>query len=80
MSTHHPDWGVIEYEHRIVCWFLVEEWVHVSQPYSQGGTLKIPMRTGGKVFEARILGSETLLEMTPELRAAVEADRTRVKT
>lgn len=59
MNAPKPDWGVIEYQHHIVCWFLVDE--------------------AGPIFEARILGSEQLLELTPELQAAIEADRRRVK-
>lgn len=81
MNAHpRPEWGVIEHEHRIVCWFYVDEWTHVTQAGQLGGTMKIPVRTGSKVFEARILGSETLLEISPELRTAIEADRTRAKS
>jgi hypothetical protein len=79
LSTHHPDWGVIEYQHRIVCWFLVDEWGSVTEPYVEGGTLTRQAPTGRKIFEARVLGSEQLLEITPELQAAIDADLRRVK-
>lgn len=79
MSKASADWGVIEYQHCIVCWFLVDEWMPVTEDYAHGGTMTRQARTGRKVLEARFLGSETLLDVTPELGAAVETDRTRVK-
>lgn len=78
-TTQRPEWGVIGWEHRIVCYEMVEEWAPQTMPYGENGTMTQQVRTGGKVPEARILGSDTLLDMTPELRAAIEADRVRTK-
>lgn len=72
-------WGVIGWNHRIVCYELVDEFGPVTQPYGEGGTMTMQARTGRKVPEARILGSKTLLEMTPELLAAIEADLRQAK-
>lgn len=79
MSTPRPEWGVIGWEHRIVCYEVVPEFGVVEQEAQFGGTVRIPVPTGRFVPEARVLGSESLLEMTPALRQAIEADRTRVK-
>ena len=71
-------WGVIGWQGEIVCYQLLDEWAPSTSAYGESGTMTMQTRTG-KVPEARILGSDTILEMTPELRAAIEADRSRVK-
>ncbi len=66
--------GAVEWQHRVVCWQLVDEWTEVTREGAAGGVLRMAVRTGGKIVEARFLGSETLIDITPELRALIEAD------
>lgn len=58
MSASRCPCGVIAYDGEIVCYELPK----------QGDA------SGGRVVEARRLGQKVLLEITPELRAAIEAD------
>ncbi|MFI4979906.1 MAG: hypothetical protein ACHQIO_06120 [Nevskiales bacterium] len=58
MSASRCPCGVIAYDGEIVCYELPK----------QGDA------NGGRVVEARRLGQKVLLEITPELRAAIEAD------
>ena len=63
MSASRCPCGVIAYQGEIVCYEL---------PRQTGGE---PADAGaGRVVEARRLGHKSLLEITPELRAAIEAD------
>ncbi len=63
MSASRCPCGVIAYRGEIVCYEL---------PRQTGGE---PADTGaGRVVEARRLGHKSLLEITPELRTAIEAD------
>lgn len=63
MTASRCPCGVIAYQGEIVCY-------------------ELPRQTGeepadadsGRVVEARRLGHKSLLEITPELRAAIEAD------
>lgn len=56
--------GVIAWQGDIVCYDLVPPRPGISAPGSAAPTL-----------QARRLGHESLLELTPELRAAIEADQ-----
>ena len=58
MSASRCPCGVIAYGGEIVCYELPKQ-----------GTAD-----AGRVVEARRLGQKVLLEITPELRAAIEAD------
>lgn len=82
MNPHRipSGFGVIAWQGQIVVWEIVDEWAPQTLPYGETGTMTQQVRTGGKVPEARVLGSQTLLEITPELRAAIEADRAKVKS
>jgi hypothetical protein len=64
MSASRCPCGVIAYQGDIVCYEL--------PPPSAGA---IPPDTGSRpALQARRLGHKSLLEITPELRAAIEAD------
>lgn len=57
-----------------VVYDLVDEWAEQAEPYMGGGVITQHVKTGRKVPEARLLGSLALLELTPELRAAITED------
>lgn len=63
MSASRCPCGVIAYRGEIVCYEL---------PRQTGAGLADA--DAGRVLEARRLGQKSLLEITPELRAAIEAD------
>jgi hypothetical protein len=60
MSASRCPCGVIAYPGDIVCYDLIP-----ASGFVPGGT---------GVLQARRLGQESLLEISPELRAAIEAD------
>lgn len=63
MSASRCPCGVIAYQGEIVCYELPRQ------------TSKEPADAdSGRVVEARRLGHKSLLEITPELRAAIETD------
>jgi len=64
MSASRCPCGVIAYRGDIVCYEL-------APPRSGEGH---PGGADGSLLQARRLGHEALLEITPELRAAIEAD------
>ncbi len=67
--------GAIAWQGEIVCYDAsIDEWGERVDDYAGGGTIRIPVKTGRKVIEARILGNATLLELTPELAQAILAD------
>ncbi len=63
MSASRCPCGVIAYQGEIVCYELPQQ--------AGKGTADAD---SGRVVEARRLGHKSLLEITPELRAAIEAD------
>lgn len=53
---------------------MVDEWGPQQQPYAAGGTMTMQVRTGRKIPEAQLLGTEHLLELSLDLAAEIAAD------
>jgi hypothetical protein len=69
-----PDTGVIWWQGQPVVYRFVDGWAEKVVPGAAGGEMRIRYKTGRKDPEAQALGESILLEMSPELRAAIEAD------
>lgn len=68
-------WGLTTFQGASVYYELIDEWKAEQRPGPAGGVLTLQVRTGRRVWQARQLWAEQLLEVTPELLAAIEADQ-----
>lgn len=68
-------WGIAHVDGNPVYYELIDEWVPEQRPGPAGGVLTLQIRTGRQVWQARTLWAKDLLEVTPAVMAAIEADR-----
>lgn len=73
MTKPNP-WTAFLWNGKTVCYGFEDEVAPVSSEYQTGGTITVHQPTGKKVLQARELGADHLMELTPELRAAIEQD------
>lgn len=70
-------WGIASVSGKFVYYERVDEWKAEQRPGAAGGVLTVQIRTGRQIWRARVLYADEMLELTPDIEAAIEIDQQR---